>query len=175
MMKRVTCLLIFSLFFLHGYSQAPVVKQGTTLKYIFSLHGQTVPIEFSVLHLTDTLVLGWKIRGLAGGTYIMVPAALQHAVKMNFIQPSPDVAINLKDDETFMIISTDAFRKLEKEHAFVYDNTVYNLKEREGNMLHVTAKDETTEWWILNNPDFPLVCRIKGSPFGIDCSLNDVK
>lgn len=175
MMKRVTCLLIFSLFFLHGYSQAPVVKQGTTLKYIFSLHGQTVPIEFSVLHLTDTLVLGWKIRGLAGGTYMMVPAALQHAVKMNFIQPSPDAAINLKDDETFMIISTDAFRKLEKEHAFVYDNTVYNLKEREGNMLHVTAKDETTEWWILNNPDFPLVCRIKGSPFGIDCLLNDVK
>lgn len=171
MMKRITCLLIFSLFFLHGYSQAPAIKEGTTFNYIFSLHGQTVPIEFSVLHFTDTLVLGWKIRGLAGGTYKMLPSALQHAVKMNFIQPLADAVINLKDDETFMIISTDAFKKLEKEHAFVYDNTVYNLKEREGDMLHVIAKDETTEWWILNNPDFPLVCKIKGSPLGIDCSL----
>ncbi|SEW04813.1 hypothetical protein SAMN05428988_1567 [Chitinophaga sp. YR573] len=170
-MKRVICLLIFSLFFLHGYSQAPAIKEGATFNYIFSLHGQTVPIEFSVLHFTDTLVLGWKIRGLAGGTYRMLPSALQHAVKMNFVQPLADAVINLKDDETFMIISTDAFKKLEKEHAFVYDNTVYNLKEREGDMLHVTAKDETTEWWILNNPAFPLVCKIKGSPLGIDCSL----
>jgi hypothetical protein len=174
MMKRVICLLIFSLLFLHGYSQQ-VIKQGTTLNYTFSLHGQQVPIEFSVLHFTDTLVLGWKIRGLASGTYTMLPAALQHAVRMNFIQPVPDAVVQMKDDETFMMISSDAFNKLVKEHAFVYDNTIYNFKENEGDMLHVTAKDETSEWWILNNPAFPLVCKIKGSPLGIDCLLNGVK
>jgi hypothetical protein len=87
----------------------------------------------------------------------------------------PDAVVQMKDDETFMMISSDAFNKLVKEHAFVYDNTIYNFKENEGDMLHVTAKDETTEWWILNNPAFPLVCKIKGSPLGIDCLLNGVK
>jgi hypothetical protein len=176
-MKRLICLLILSMFFVKTYSQQ--IKQGTTFSYTFYLHGQTVPIEFSVLQLTDTLTLGWKIRGLASGTYTMLPAALQHADKMNFIQPLPNAAVQLGEKETFLMISADAFKKLVKDHQFVYDNTVYNFKDSDAivglNQLHVSAENEATELWILNNPDFPLVCKIKGSPLGIDCLLNQIK
>ncbi|SFD21283.1 hypothetical protein SAMN05518672_1011073 [Chitinophaga sp. CF118] len=176
-MKRIIYLLILQLFFVQAYSQQ--VKQGTTFNYTFNLHGQTVPIEFSVLRFTDTLTLGWKIRGLATGTYTMVPTALQHGDKMNFIQPVAGGVIQLGEHETFFLISTDAFGKLVKDHQFMYDNTVYDFKDDSliagQKVLHVTAKDETTEWWILNDPGFPLVCKIQGSPFGINCLLNSVK
>jgi hypothetical protein len=60
-----------------------------------------------------------------------------------------------------------------------YDNTAYHFKDNEPGingleLLHVAAENEATEWWILNNPAFPLVCKIKGSPLGIDCLLNKV-
>jgi hypothetical protein len=166
------------LFFVKTYSQQ--IKEGSTFNYTFFLHGQTVPIEFSILHFTDSLTLGWKIRGLATGSYIMTPAALQHADKMNMVQPLPNAGIQLGDKETFLIISADAFAKLKKDHQFVYNNTVYNFKDNDPvisglDLLHVTAQNEATEYWILNNPAFPLVCKIKGSPLGIDCLLNQIK
>jgi hypothetical protein len=172
MMKKVICLLILGLVFLRGYGQ---IKQGSSFNYTFSLHGQTIPMELTVLHYTDTLVLGWKIRGLAGGSYTMLPSGLQHGERMNFIQPLPDANVLLGEKETFCMISADAFKKLVKEHQFVYDNTVYDFKDNEKELLHVVARDETTELWIMNNPAFPLVCKIKGSPLGIDCSLNSFK
>jgi hypothetical protein len=171
-MKRVICLLILGLAFVRGYGQ---IKQGSTFNYTFTLHEQTIPMELTVLHYTDTLVLGWRIRGLAGGSYTMLPSALQHGVKMNFVQPSPDANIQLGPNETFCMISVDAFKKLVKEHQFVYDNTVYDFKDTEKEWLHVVARDESTELWIMNNPAFPLVCKIKGNPLGIDCSLNSFK
>ena len=42
-------------------------------------------------------------------------------------------------------------------------------------VLHVVAQNETTQLWILNNPDFPFVCQIKGNPLGIDIKLNSIK
>jgi hypothetical protein len=186
-MKKIAGLLIAIVFAAGSYSQpfTPAVKNGASFGYTFFLHGQQVAFELTVKDISDTLRLGWNIRGLAGGTYIMLPAARDHATKMNFVQPAPGVA-TLAPDETFCMISKAAFRDLAKNHRFVYDNTSYILKDdaaaqpvmidgRPLDLLHVAAADETTELWILNNPDFPLVCKISGNVLGINCLIRSIR
>jgi len=164
----------------------PEIKQGTALSYTFNLHGQTAGFEISIKNIVDTLKLGWSIRNLAGGTYLIDPNALNKANKMSFDQPVPFKAVALPAGQTFCMISRAAFKDLVQKHQFVYDNTVYNLKDdvtqsplmlggQALDVLHVVAETETTQLWILNNPDLPFVCQIKGSPLGIDLKLNAIK
>jgi len=164
----------------------PVIKMGTSINYTFNLHGQSSGFELTVKNLTDTVALNWRIRGLAGGTYIITPPAFKGADKLNFAQPIPNVKVVLPIDQTFCMISKNAFNDLVKNHHYRYDNTTYDLKDDVSqnpvmlgdgqlDVLHVVAQDETTEIWILNNPDFPLICKIKGNPLGIDITLNSIK
>jgi hypothetical protein len=188
-MTKYHCATLLLLINVSVYAQkiVPVIKQGTSINYTFQLHGQQVPFEVNVKSITDTLILRWNIRGLAGGGYLITPAALNGANKMNFVQPVPNKLVVLPPDETFCMISKSAFKDLLQKHQFIYDNTVYELKDDEPNqnavmlggqpvdVLHVVAQNETTQLWILNNPDFPFVCQIKGNPLGIDIKLNSIK
>jgi hypothetical protein len=187
-MKKFNCMLLFAVMNIAAFAQknTPVIKPGTSINYTFNLHGQQSGFELIVKTLSDTVALNWRIRGLAGGTYIITPAAFKSADKLNFAQPIPNVKVVLPPDQTFCMISKKAFNDLVKNHRYVYDNTTYDLKDdlnqnlvmpgaQQLDVLHVVARDETTEMWILNNPDFPLICKIKGNPLGIDITLNSIK
>jgi hypothetical protein len=186
-MKKISCVLVLAVISFTASAQkiVPVIKQGTSINYTFNLHGQQSAFEIIVKNLADTVTLNWRIRGLAGGTYILTPTAVKSANKLNFAQPVPNAKIVLPSDQTFCMISKDAFNDLVKKHLFVYDNTTYNLNDdtsqslamgdQQLDVLHVAAQDETTEMWILNDPDFPLICKIKGNPLGIDIKVNSIK
>jgi hypothetical protein len=186
-MKKFAWFLLFSAAGVaRGQLYSPAIRTGTSLNYTFYLHGQQVSFDLGIKQLTDTLVFSWNIRGLAGGTYIITPAALNKADKMSFTQPVAGAGILLADNETFCMISKMAFSNLVKDHRFAYDNTVYLYKDdtalspvilegRPLDLLHVVAQDETTELWVLNNPAFPLICKIRGNVLGIDCLLKAVK
>lgn len=164
----------------------PVIKAGTTFYYTFELNGQHASFEISIKKFMDTLTMGWKIRGLANGLYIITPAAWQNADMLYFAQPELFSTIKLKDNETYLMLSKNAFHNLLTKKSFIYNNTVYTLANdlktnafKLGNdtldVIHITAKNETTELWILNNPDFPMICQIKGNPLGINIELNTIK
>lgn len=164
----------------------PEIKPGTIFSYILDLHGQHAPFDITFKSFTDTLKLNWKIRNLAGGNYTITPSAWQNADQLNFAQPKPFVTVKLSDHQTFMMISKSAFKDLVKKHQYNYDHTVYDLKDdlKENplqlgtqtlDVLHVVARNETTEFWILNNPDFPIICQIKGNPLGINIDLKEIK
>jgi hypothetical protein len=187
-MRQFSCALLLALISLTAYSQKvmPVIKQGTVINYTFHLHGQQSAFAIEVKSITDTLALRWTIRNLAGGVYLISPAGWNQGSKMNFAQPVPNTAVKLSPDQTFCMISKSAFKDLLEKHQFTYDNTVYDLKEDAAqntvmlenqpvDVLHVTAENETTELWILNNPNFPFICQIKGNPLGIDVDLNSIK
>jgi hypothetical protein len=161
----------------------PVVKQGAVFKYTFYLHGQTSSFQITLNQVSDSLLLGWNIRGLAGGTYIVSALGLNNGTHLSFAQPEPFKKIRLGADQTFCMISRSAFKDLITKHQFTYDNTVYDLKAESTlvmidnqrlDVLHVTAQNETTEFWILNNPDFPIICQSKANPLGIDMKLNAI-
>ncbi|QJD96670.1 hypothetical protein HH214_12675 [Mucilaginibacter robiniae] len=180
-------LLLFIAFAAHAQKGQLVIQKGSTLNYTLYLHGQQVAFELKVKHLQDSLVLDWKMRNTTSGTYVILHQALLKADKLNFVQPEANRVYVLPSDQTFFMISKSAFNHMLQYKNFVYDNTVYqldtnrhlpatNLSNSEAwNTLHVIAQNETTELWILNNPDFPLICRIKGNPLGIDMILNTIK
>lgn len=187
LIRKISFAILFSFTGLASYGQKvnPVIQAGTTFQYTFNLHGQTAPYQLTVGRLSDSLTLNWSIRDLAGGTYLIVPKALNAATHLNFAQPQPSAKVVLKEHETFLLISRTQFRNLKRNGQFMYDNTVYQLREAAQSdivkigeqvldVLHVAATDETTEFWILNNPNYPFICQIKGNPLGIDIKLNAI-
>src|SRR5882757_2168436 len=106
-MKKISPVILSLLFCITAYAQQanPVIKQGTTLKYVFELHGQHAPFQMKIDYQADTLSLLWNIRGMAGGTYIIAPEALNNGNRMNFAQPVPMEKTRLASNETFCMIS----------------------------------------------------------------------
>ncbi len=187
-MKYIFLVVLFlsTIFSVKAQTLKPEIKLGTTFFYNFELHGQHASFEITVKSFTDTLKLNWKIRNLAGGNYAVTPVAWQNANQLNFAQPEPFKTVKLTDQQTFMLISKAAYQNLISKHQYTYDHTVYVLKRdlkenplklgtQNLDVLHVVAQDETTELWILNNPDFPFICQIKGNPLGINVDLKEIK
>ncbi len=179
-------LLLFLCVILKAQQNPLVVKQGSVISYTLRLHGQQVAFSLTIGSMADSVILNWKMRNTASGQYIVLPHAVKNASKLNFVQPEPGKTITLPSNQTFFFISDNAFQNLVKKHTFEYDNTVYNLKAdgepatlmvdgKTLNVLHVKAQNETTEFWILNNPRLPLICRITGNPLGVDAEINTIK
>ena len=184
-MKKVSYMILLLMLGLGASAQmlTPVIKEGTTFKYTFYLHGQTTPFQITLNHVSDSLLLGWNIRGLAGGNYIVSASGLNNGNSLSFAQPEPFKKVKLGADQTFCMISRSAFNELVTRHKFIYDHTIYELKADSAVLmianqplavLHVVAQNETTEFWILNNPDFPFICQSKANPLGIDMKLNAI-
>ena len=183
---KLSLLLLFMAIASMAQQQAPVIKQGSTVGYTLKLHGQQVAFALTVTRLSDSVILDWKVRNTTTGTYVMLPKAVSKANRLSFVQPEPDTKVVLPPDQTFFFISKTAFQNLLQKRSFEYDNTIYDLQNNgeattmtvDGktlNLLHVVARNETTQYWILNNPDLPLICRITGNPLEVDMEINSLK
>jgi hypothetical protein len=164
----------------------PTVGVGTTFSYNFELHGQHAPFELTIASATDTLKLRWRIRNLAGGVYAVSPTAWQQANALHVAQPVPGPPVRLPDNQTFLMLSKSAYTTLLAQHRFVYNNTVYDLRDDLGahplllggqplDVLHVVAQGDATELWILRNAAFPIVCQMAHSPLGVNMVLTAIK
>src|ERR1700744_2742969 len=129
-MKKFNCMLLFAVATLAASAQkiVPVIKPGTAINYNFKLHDQQSGLELVVKKLTDTVTLNWRLRGFAGGAYVITPAAFQNGNKLSFTQPDKNVVLPA-DETLFCMISKNAFNNLVKNHRYVYDNTTYDLKD----------------------------------------------
>ena len=185
-MKKFNCILLFVLLAIPAFAQkiVPPIKTGTAINYAFKIHDQQSALELVVKMSNDTVTFNLRLRGLAGSNYIILPAAFQNGDKLSFTQPAKNVV--LPPDQTFCIISKKAFSNLVKNHSYVYDNTTFDVKndvaqnpvmlgDQQLDVIHAVARDETTEMWILNNPSFPLICKLKGNPLGFDFTVNSIK
>lgn len=185
-------ILLLSLATLGGAAQAqtqalrPAVGVGTTFGYTFELHGQHAPFELAIASATDTLKLRWRIRGLAGGSYAVSPAAWQQGDALHVAQPLPGSPVRLPDNQTFMLLSKSAYAALLAKHRFEYNNTVYELRDdlaahplllggQPLDVLHAAAQGDLTELWILRNDMFPVICQMTHSPLGVNFVLNTLK
>lgn len=189
-MKKYILQLFFFLLFLRGYSQEylPDIQTGTRLEYLFDLHGQQGMITMVTQMQSGSLITDWELGRIGiKGTYIILPEALAQGNRLSVKQLVPFHPDTLEPDETFCLISRSAFQNLLKNNRFVYNQTTYVLDksgtgtdqelEVTGKMLdvlHVTAQIDATEMWILNDPDFPVICRMIKNPLGINFSLTSV-
>lgn len=188
-MKKIIYFLLFSLISLYSEAQqlVPVIKAGTKIDYRYFLYGQSSTyFNFTVNTVKDSVELGWSIKGYAYGKYLISAAGFESGTKVNFIQPAYQTTLRLAPDETFAIISKKAFQDFRKSKKFFYNNTTYalvidakdDLFKIGGLMvdvLHVKGVEEAGDLWILNDPEFPLICQIRNNPLGINFTVTAIK
>jgi hypothetical protein len=189
MIRRISYLFLLAIFYIGpATAQQPeaIIKPGTKIDYKFFLYGQTVAINMTLKSVTDSVQLDWNMKGYAFGSYLISNAGFENGNKINFVQPAHETILRLAPDETFAIISKSAFKTLKKDKKFVYNNTTYVLRnddqsslfkagDRELKVLHVTGQEEAGDLWILDDPDFPLICQMKNNPVGINFTVTGIK
>jgi len=163
----------------------PQVKNGTVLNYTAYVRAfdKTLPAVLTISEVNAPLRMKWVINGLGSGVFEMSARALQSATKMALKEPGFDDVTKLKDDETIAFLSKDTFNalvttktfELNKQKFSVTDGApAYVLDGKEVDSFYAVSANGKTKIWVLNNPDFPLICKIEGAPQGIDMALNSV-
>jgi hypothetical protein len=180
----VLALLIGNMAFAQKY--VPKVGVGTKINYnvMATAVGQQVPLTLTVISLNDPMKLKWDVPGLGTGSIMMSAKALESGTKMRLEEPAPNEDTQYKDDETLLVISKNALNDLIKNQAFEFNKikfiakplaVPYKINDQEADVLYATTANGKIAVWILNNPDFPIICKFTGNPKGFDLDLANIK
>ncbi|PXY47373.1 hypothetical protein [Flavobacterium hydrophilum] len=159
----------------------PTIKNKTELHYICKLHGQTRTLTLTSKITPDALIFNLDTRDV-NSNIITKSEALKNGNALSYNQGEYAPVLNLKPNETFFMISQSAYQDLIKNNRFIYNNTTYVLDQNADqnsiiidgkavDVLHVIARIDETEMWIVKNPEFPLICKISKNPLGINWTL----
>jgi len=187
-MKTLVVLAFFASLSLNTIAQkyVPVVKEGTVLNYDAFAKGlgQHIPLVFTIKSLGDPIKIQWDVDGYGTGSFEMPAKSLQSATKVVIKQPDPGAVTQIKEDETIIAISKDAFNNMVKDKAFemngqrfvvTADTAVCKINDKRLDVIYAISLNGKSEAWIVNNPDFPLVYRAKNISHGIDFTLTGIK
>ncbi len=172
-MKKI--LLLFVLLW-QGFSLSAQEVLPDTLQFTFKLHGQTRRFKVSFTENENTLRMDWTIlRNLKWwvGSYTMSRASLQGATELCFLMPEDGNHVTIPAHQICYILPADVYRALKEKGEFVFNRTRYALSDSKETafgvpLLHVKDQIETGEMWILDNPHFPLICRMANNPLEIN-------
>jgi hypothetical protein len=162
----------------------PKIKGNSVINYIYTHDGQSAPMTLTFNSLGNPTKMDWNIDGYGSGSYEMSAKALESGKGMSASAPDPDVLTKLPDYQTVACISKAAFNNMVKNQAFEYDDLKYSVtaadttniqvNNKPVDVYHAVATNGKGEIWVLNNPDFPLICRTKNSADGTDLNLVSV-
>lgn len=187
-MKKILFTALISCIGLATFAQkyVPQIKNGTVLKYnAFSrAFGQNIPLTLTVTSITAPVQMQYSIPQLGTGTFEMSAKAMESGTKMALKEPQAEGITKLKDDETLAIISKNTFNDLTTNKTFALngqkfivtaDATPYKINDKDADVFYAVTANGKTKLWILNNPDFPLICKLQGGPQGIDLTLDSIQ
>lgn len=187
-MKKINVLLLILCLNMAAFAQkyVPQIKTGTVMNYTaFSrAFGQDVPLTLAVLSIVAPVQLKFYVPQLGTGIFEMSQKAIENGKKMAIKEPEMDGVTKLKDDETLAILSKNTFTNLTTNKTFelngqtftvTVDATPFKINNQEADVFYAVTANGKTKLWILNNPDFPLICKLIGGPQGIDLTLNSIK
>lgn len=164
----------------------PKIGVGSALNYnvIATNSGQQIPLTLNIISVNEPMKIKWNLPGLGSGSFLIPVKALESGTKMRLEEPSPNQDTQFKDDETLMFISKSTLADLVKNQTFALNNikftvkpstTAYQINSKDADVFHAVSANGKAEIWILNNPDFPMICKLTGNPGGIDFDLTTVK
>jgi hypothetical protein len=164
----------------------PQIKNGTVLNYTANARafGQTLPAVLTVAEVNAPVRVKWAIPGLGAGTFEISAKAVQSGTKMALREPGYDEVTKLKDNETLAFISKDTFKSLVDNKTFELNGQTfkvsdeapaYQLNGKDADIFYAVTANGKTKLWILNNPEFPIICKIEGAAQGIDLTLNSIQ
>ncbi len=144
--------------------------------YVFKLHGQTRKFTISIVDQKDTVNVNWSIfrnGSLQKGSIQMNGESLRNGTALNWRQPEDGKTYLLPSNETFGIISLQAYRELVQKGSFIYNGVLYkqiNDTSSEG-MMHVKAEIDETQMWIALSEKLPVIYEMRDNPLGIDWKI----
>lgn len=163
----------------------PQIKTGTEMGYTVSLGGQTVGFMLTLSSTADSLKMKWEVDDYGSGSYLMSTKSLQSGKSMYLESPQPNATIKVPETETMAFISKNAFKDITQKHEMEFGDVKYVLSDNQLSavtidnkpldLVHAQAVNGKTELWILNNPDFPLICKTKNGTYGVDLVLDYIK
>jgi len=153
-------------------------KQMQQTRYLFTykLHGQTRRFNVDITEKNDSLVLNYGIqRNLKywQGSYTMTQKARKSAQSISYVQPLDNQHLTLPDNELFALISTDNLQQIKEKGACTLCNTPFKLIDSLNGQLHLIDTAEGAEIWVLDNPQLPLIMKMKNNPVEIDWEVTD--
>jgi len=186
-MKKLTFIILGMVLSTTVFAQkiVPRIKGNSIINYIYSSDGQSLPLVLTFNSIGNPTKMDWSIDGYGTGSYEMSAKALQSGKGMDFKAPEPDVLTKLPDYKTVACISKDAFNNMVKTQGFEYNDIKYSvtptdtanikLNDKALDVIHAVATNGKGEIWVLNNPDFPLICRTKNNADGTDLNLVSIQ
>lgn len=187
-MKQIQLAPLFILFTTTVFAQnyVPVIKEGAVLNYNAHLKnvGRDIPISLTIKSLGDPTNVQWHVDGLGTGVFAVSAKAQESGTKIAIRTPAADDVTKLKDDETFVTVSKATFNSMIKNEPFelngmkftvaANDTTIYKINNKTTSVLHAVSANGKGQLWVLNNPDFPLICGEMMIAKGIDLTLLSV-
>jgi hypothetical protein len=187
-MKKLFLIILMAVLCHAAIAQKYVPKIGNNTVINYNVEatavGQKVQLTLTVTSITDPVTMAWSIPGLGTGTYQMSAAGFASGTKMKIKEPAEGIT-KLKDDETLLVLSKSEFADLIKTQSFGLNNGKFTVKtdatpapyminDKEADVIHVVSANGKVDIWVLNNPDFPLICRLTGFG-GFDFDLASIK
>ncbi|WP_342646766.1 hypothetical protein [Mucilaginibacter sp. CSA2-8R] len=187
-MKKIVSfiILVLSVYTSVAQKMVPQIKNGTVLSYTAYARafGQSLPAVLTITDLNAPLKIKWMISGLGTGTFEISAKAVQSGNKMALREPGFNEVTKLKDNETLAFLSKDTFNNLKDKKNFELNGLTFKVEEsapayqldgKEVDTFYAVSEKGKAKIWVLNNPDFPLICKIEGTAQGIDLSLNSIQ
>jgi hypothetical protein len=185
-MKKTPLIVLMAILCHVAVAQKYVPKIGNNSVINYNVEatavGQKVQLMLTVSSVTDPVTMAWAIPGLGTGIFQMSAAGLASGTKMKLKEPGEGIT-KLKDDETILVLSKNTFNDLTKDQAFGLnggkftvkaDATAYKINDKEADVIHAVSANGKVDIWVLNNPDFPLICKLTGFG-GFDFDLASIK
>ncbi len=164
----------------------PQIGAGSIFNYnvFLTATGQQVQFALNIISLNDPMKIKWTLPGIGTGNFIIPAKALESGTKMRLQEPAPDADTKFSDNETIMFVSKAMFSDMVKNQEFTMNKVKFSVKPaaapfqvggKDIDTFHAVSANGKVEIWIINNPDFPVICKFTGNPGGIDFELKNVK
>ncbi|HEY0245190.1 MAG TPA: hypothetical protein VGC01_06470 [Mucilaginibacter sp.] len=164
----------------------PTIKAGSVLNYNIYMKnmGQNVELDLTINALTDPIKMQWNVPGYGTGSFEMPLKSLENGKKTVLSPPEPDGVTKVSSDETLMVLSKALFSDATKNQAFelngikftvITDTATYKINNKTTDIVHAVSADNKSGIWILNNPDYPIICQGVNITKGIDFYLTSIK
>jgi hypothetical protein len=189
-MKKITlisCLTLLVCSAVSAQKYIPAIKVGTVMNYEAYLRnaGQRIPITLTIKNIGDPTDIQWDVQGLGTGVFEVPAKAQESGTKLVVREPASGNVTKMHDDETFVTVSKAVFASMAASQPFelngmkftvvANDTTVYKINDKVTSIIHAVSGNSKSELWVLNNPDFPLICGETMVARGIDLTLLSIK
>jgi hypothetical protein len=124
------------------------------------------------------------VQFVGKGFFEMSAKSMQSATKTLAEEPMPDETTTMKDDEALLVLSKDTYNSMVNNKSFQLngytfnvqaDTAAFKINKLDADVFYAVSTKGNRKIWVLNNPDFPLICKSYKVTDYIDFEITAIK